>query len=144
MADDTRAVEIRLQRCQGVPMIVFGYILVYSSFLYFFFFFFLTLSMMGKFFSRRHFEIVFLFFTQKAGIDISCKLSLLETICMTEPVFWNNKKIIVICRLLNLSRVWYGLKEILCSEGTWLADWNISFSYYSRLQVLITRYYLKL
>ena len=39
------------------------------------------LQTLGKIFSRRHFEIFFLFF-QKTEFDISCKLSLLKTICM--------------------------------------------------------------
>ena len=40
------------------------------------------LSMLGKNFSRQHFEIYFcLIFSQQIGLDISCKLSG-ETICM--------------------------------------------------------------
>ena len=38
-------------------------------------------SILGKNYSRRHFEI-FLFFPQKIEFDISCNLSPFETICM--------------------------------------------------------------
>ena len=40
------------------------------------------LSLLGKIFSRRHIEILFLIFSQKTGFDNLCKLSPLETICM--------------------------------------------------------------
>ena len=58
----------------------------------------LTLSTLGKIFSRRHFDIVFLFFTGN-GFDISCKLSPLETICMKCQILFTgkNKKIEIIC-----------------------------------------------
>ena len=36
----------------------------------------LTLCMLGKNFSRRHFEIIFSYFSYKIGFDTSCKLSL--------------------------------------------------------------------
>ena len=42
----------------------------------------LKLSMLGKNFSRRQFEIFFAYFSQKIGFDISCKLSPEETICI--------------------------------------------------------------
>ena len=50
--------------------------------------------MVGKNFRRRHFEIFFLFFLQKIGFDISCKLSPLETICMESQNLFSgeNKK----------------------------------------------------
>ena len=42
----------------------------------------LTLNTLGKIFSRRHIEIVFSYFPQKTGFDISCRLSPIETLCM--------------------------------------------------------------
>ena len=39
-------------------------------------------STLSKIFNRRHIETVFLLFAQQTGFDISCKLSLLATICM--------------------------------------------------------------
>ena len=42
----------------------------------------LKLSMLGKIFSRQHFDIFFYNFFQKTGFDISYKLSPNETICM--------------------------------------------------------------
>ena len=55
----------------------------------------LTLSMLGKIFSRRHFEIYFLLFSQKIGFDMLCKLSPpKETICIKCQILFsgNNKK----------------------------------------------------
>ena len=53
------------------------------------------LSTLGKIFSRRHFELFFLF-SQKTGFDISCNLSPMETSYqlheMSTPVFWQKKK----------------------------------------------------
>ena len=43
---------------------------------------FSILSMRGKDFSRRHFQIYILFFQKKIGFGILCKLSHLETFCM--------------------------------------------------------------
>ena len=40
--------------------------------------------MLGKHFSRKHFELLFIFF-QKTGFDISCKLSNLHE--MSKPTF---------------------------------------------------------
>ena len=81
----------------------------------------LTCSMLGKFFSRRHFEIFFLFFPEnrlKPGFNNSCKFSYGDNLHETpnpvfwenigdnlheilKPVFWQNKKIFSICHLLN-------------------------------------------
>ena len=69
----------------------------------------LILSTLGKIFSRRHFEIFFLFFPQKTGSDISCKLSPQETICMKCQILFfekNKKKLSSICRLLKMPREW--------------------------------------
>ena len=55
----------------------------------------LKLSSLGEIVMRRHIEIFFFsYFSQKAGFDISCKLSPLETICMKcqNPFSWKNKK----------------------------------------------------
>ena len=54
------------------------------------------LSTLGKKFSRRHFEIFFLFF-QKIGFGISYKLSPLETVCLKcQSLFtWKNKKNVI-------------------------------------------------
>ena len=52
--------------------------------------------MLGKTFSRRHFDFFF-YFSQLIGFDISCKLSPEETICMKcQNLFSqkNNKNII--------------------------------------------------
>ena len=46
---------------------------------------------MGKTYSRKHFEIFFLFFFQKTGFDISCKLSPVETICMKCQILFSRK-----------------------------------------------------
>ena len=52
------------------------------------------LSTLGKIFSRRHFEIFFLFFSQKTGFDISCKLL---HCCMKCQILFSgkNKKYII-------------------------------------------------
>ena len=57
-------------------------------------------------FSRRHFEIFFLF-SQETGLDISCKLSPMETICMKCQLLFSGKKIrkvSSVCCLLKLTR----------------------------------------
>ena len=62
--------------------------------------------MLGKNFSRRQFEIFFLFF-QKISFDISCKLSPQETICIKCQRFFLGKigkKISSICRLLKFAQ----------------------------------------
>ena len=51
---------------------------------------YLTLSTLGKIFSRRHIG-VFFFSSQKTGFDISCKLSPVETICMKCQVLFSGK-----------------------------------------------------
>ena len=53
----------------------------------------LRLSMLGRNFSRQYYEIffLFLFFFQKTGFDISCKLSPLETICMKYQSLFSRK-----------------------------------------------------
>ena len=58
-----------------------------------------TLCMVGKNFSRGHFEIFFSYFSQKKGFDISCRSSP-ETICMKCQclISKKNKK-----NLINLS-----------------------------------------
>ena len=52
----------------------------------------ITLSTLGKIFSRRHF-----YFSQKKGFHISCKLSPMETICMKCQNLFSgkNKKTII-------------------------------------------------
>ena len=50
----------------------------------------LTLSTLGKIFSRRHIDW-FSYFSQKTGFDISCKLSQLETICMKCQILFSGK-----------------------------------------------------
>ena len=56
-----------------------------------------------KIFCRRHFEI---FFPQKIGFDISCKLSPQETVCVKcQNQFWGKEtKKSSICLQLNLSK----------------------------------------
>ena len=74
----------------------------------------LTLSTLGKIFSRQHFEIFFKFFPKsriwhfmkivsKAGFDMSWKLSPLETIFMKCQILLSGKirKIQPICHQLN-------------------------------------------
>ena len=66
------------------------------------------LSILGKIFSRRHFEIFFFNFSQKTGYDISCKLSPEETICMKcQSLFSgkNKKNIINLSSAENAQRV---------------------------------------
>ena len=62
------------------------------------------LSTLGKIFSRQHFEIFFLIFSQKTGFDISCKLS---TICMKCQILFSgkNKNIISLPSAENAQRV---------------------------------------
>ena len=63
---------------------------------------YLSLSMLGKNFSRRHFEI---FFPPKIGFGIACKLSpkgdnLHE---MPNPIFWGKiREMVSVYHLLNL------------------------------------------
>ena len=48
------------------------------------------LSMLGKIFSRKHFDS---YFSWKIGIDISCKLSPQKTICMKcQTLFYEEEK----------------------------------------------------
>ena len=47
--------------------------------------------MLSEVFSRRHTEIVFSYFSQKTGFDMSFKLSLLETICMKCQIMFSGK-----------------------------------------------------
>ena len=58
----------------------------------------LMLSSLGKTFSRQHFEI--LYFFQKTGFHISCKLSPMETVCMKCQNLWGLR---VIAYLLEKS-----------------------------------------
>ena len=52
----------------------------------------LMLSMLGKNFSRYRFEIFFIFFFQKIGLDILCKLSPpRETVCMNCQILFSGK-----------------------------------------------------
>ena len=44
----------------------------------------LTHSIPGKIFSRRHFEIFFLFFSQETGFEISCQLSPLHAMQLSQ------------------------------------------------------------
>ena len=72
----------------------------------------LMLYMLGKIFSRRHFEILFFFlFSQEIGFGISCKLSSEETICMKCQNLFSFlcklRKISSVYHLLNLPRFWY-------------------------------------
>ena len=85
----------------------------------------LTLSMLGKNFGR-HFEIFFVFFLEnrlghsmyfswKTDLDIPCKLSPKETICMKCQSFFSDQKIRKISsniHCLNLSIEWLNLSCI--------------------------------
>ena len=51
-----------------------------------------THSMLGKTFRRRHFEIFFLFISQKTDFGISCNLSPKETLCMKRQILFSGKK----------------------------------------------------
>ena len=57
------------------------------------------LSILDKIFSRHHAEILFFLFSPKTEFDKSCKLSLLETICMKCQVLFSRgiRKISLIC-----------------------------------------------
>ena len=68
----------------------------------------LTHSMLGKIFSRRYFEIFFLF-SQKTDFDISCKLSPMETLCMKCQILFSEKKK---CSLLIFSSMLVVVKDI--------------------------------
>ena len=78
------------------------------------------LCMLGKNWSRRQFEIFFLF-SQKIGFDFSCKLSQRTGLSQRRQSGWNIKayflgiirKISPICPLVNLSREWWSLTEII-------------------------------
>ena len=63
--------------------------------------------MLGKIFSRRHFEI-FSYFPKKIGFDVSCRLSPMEIICMECQILFSGGKLrkrkSIICRMLNLPR----------------------------------------
>ena len=59
----------------------------------------LMLSTLGKIFSRRHFEIVFLIFPREQ--ELIFHANCLQYVSDVNPVFWVNKKIPSICRLLN-------------------------------------------
>ena len=52
----------------------------------------LTLSILGKHFSRQHFERLFSCFSQKIGFDVLCKLSSVETVCMKPQILYSEKK----------------------------------------------------
>ena len=60
-------------------------------------------NMMGK--NSADDNLKYLYFSQKIGIDISCKLSHKETICMTCQILfsWKNKQEIINGHLLNCS-----------------------------------------
>ena len=63
----------------------------------------LTLSTRGKIFSRRYFETFSLFFprnTIRHFMQIVSNGDNLQE--MSKPLFWENKKISSICRLLNM------------------------------------------
>ena len=51
----------------------------------------LILSMLHKKFSRKHFEIFFLYFSEKIRFDILCKLSPMETICIKCRILFSQK-----------------------------------------------------
>ena len=51
----------------------------------------LKLNTLGKNFSRRQIGDIFSYFCQKTGLDISCKLSPVETICMNCPILFSGK-----------------------------------------------------
>ena len=57
----------------------------------------------------------FSYFSQKTGLDISCKLSPLETICMKCHILFSGKykKNISKCRLLKMPREWWRLRMFL-------------------------------
>ena len=56
----------------------------------------LTLSPLGRIFSRQHIEILFLRFLHKTGLDILCKLSPMKTTCLNYQILFSgsNKTII--------------------------------------------------
>ena len=49
------------------------------------------LSTLGKNFNRQHFELFPLYFFQKTCFGISCKLSSIETICITCKILFSGK-----------------------------------------------------
>ena len=68
---------------------------------------YLTLSTLGKIFSRQHLKY-FSYFSQKTGYDISCKLSSKETICMKCQILFsgeNKKNVINLSFAENAQRV---------------------------------------
>ena len=48
------------------------------------------LSILGKIFSRRHFDIFFLF-SKKTEFDNLCKLSPMETVCIKRQIMFSGK-----------------------------------------------------
>ena len=68
----------------------------------------LTLSTLGKIFSRRHFEIFFLFFSENRIWHFMQIVSLGDNLHeMSNPVFWEKiRKITSFCRLLKMPREW--------------------------------------
>ena len=66
----------------------------------------LTLSILGKTFSRRHFQNKS-YFSKKMRFDVSCKLSPKETVCMKCQTLFSRKnigKLLSNGRVLNLPR----------------------------------------
>ena len=54
-------------------------------------FFFETLCMLGKNFSRQHYEILFYFSPRKQNLTTLCKLSPKETVCMKCQILFSGK-----------------------------------------------------
>ena len=77
----------------------------------------LTLCMLGKNFSRRHFKI-FSYSSSKIGFDTACKLSPKETICMKCQILCSRKNKKNIISLLSAESVHFvvSVKEFKCSN----------------------------
>ena len=68
---------------------------------------FLMLSTLGKIFSRLHIEIFFFFFPENRIRHFMQIVSNGDNLHeKSNPVFWENKKISPICRLLNWPKEW--------------------------------------
>ena len=68
------------------------------------------LSMLGKNFSRQHFEY-FSLFSQKTGFDSTCKLCPIRIICMKHQILFSgkNKR-----NIINLSSAEFAHKHCKC------------------------------
>ena len=75
--------------------------------------------MLGKKFSRRNFEIFFLFLFQKICFDISCKLSPKETICMKCQSLFSEKNNTDVVNLLFAGLAWRGIRVNVLKVCIW-------------------------